>query len=79
MRTAWYSKSNGIVERGIQSIEQQVRVLKSALEERWKLKIPSKHAVVTWIVEYAAFLLNRFEVGRDGKTSYERSKGKKSK
>jgi hypothetical protein len=73
------SKSNGIVERGIQSIEQQVRVLKSALEERWKLKIPSKHAVVTWIVEYAAFLLNRFEVGRDGKTSYERCKGKKSK
>ncbi len=41
--------------------------------------IPSKHAIVPWIVEYAALLLNRFEAGRDGKTSYERSKGKKSK
>ncbi len=27
------------------------------------------------MVEYAAFLLNRFEVGHDGKTTYERLKG----
>ena len=30
-------------------------------------------------MEYAAFLLNRFEVGRDGKTSFERCAGKKAK
>ena len=29
-------------------------------------------------MEYAAVLINRFEVGADGKTSYERNKGKKA-
>ena len=39
------SSSNGIVERGAQSVEEQVRVLLSALENRWKSKIPEKHAI----------------------------------
>jgi hypothetical protein len=34
---------------------------------------------MVWSVEYASVLLNRFEVGRDGKTAYERNKGKKSR
>ena len=32
-----------------------------------------------WLIEYASVLLNRFEVGRDGRSAYERSKGKVSK
>ena len=31
-----------------------------------------------WLIEYAAVLLNRGQVGADGKTAYERLKGKKS-
>jgi hypothetical protein len=73
------SASNGIVERAIQSVEQQVRVLKSSLEEKWKVHVPARHSVVPWMVEYSALLLNRFEVGRDGKTAYERCKGKQAK
>ena len=71
--------SNGVVERGIQSVEGQVRVLKGALESRWNVKIGTKHMVLPWIVEYAAHLLNRFEGGHDGKTAYERCKGKMAK
>ena len=33
------SASNGVVERAIQSVEQQVRVLKSAVEGRWGVKL----------------------------------------
>ena len=73
------SASNGVVERGIQSVEGQVRVLKLALEKRWNVEIPSSHPVVPWVVEYASYLLNRYEVGHDGKTAYERLKGKSSK
>eukprot|EP00974_Lingulodinium_polyedra_P088317 8562742-Lingulodinium_polyedra.AAC.1 len=51
----------------------------SALEERWGVKIGVRHAVLPWLIEYAAFLINRFEVGKDGKTSYERCKGKRAK
>ena len=63
------SSSNGVIERGIQSIEEQVRVIVSALEQRWKGKIPDKHAIWPWLVEYSGFLLNRCQVGSDGKTA----------
>ena len=73
------SASNGVAERAIQSVQGQVRVLKLALEDRLQVKIPHRHPVVPWIMEYAGFLLNRFEVGRDGKTAYERLKGRRSR
>ena len=63
-------ESNGIVERQIQSVGGQVRAMKSALEARWGVDIPPLHPVVTWMVEYASYLLNRLEVGKDGKTAY---------
>ena len=73
------SASNGVVERAIQSVQGQVRVMKDALEAKWGVKLGAKHSVVPWMIEYAAVLLNRFEVGKDGKTAYERSKGRSSK
>ena len=72
------SQANGVAERAIQSVQGQVRVLKLAAEKKWGIEIPAEHPAIAWIVEYAAFLLNRFEVGHDGKTAYERLKGKKA-
>ena len=57
------SGSNGVVERAIPSVEGQVRVLRDALEARLSVKIEAKHPVMTCPVEYAAFILNRYEVG----------------
>ena len=73
------SASNGVVERGIQSAQGQIRVLKDALEGRWKREIAAVECIVPWIVEWSAHVLNRFEVGKDGRTAYERCKGKKAK
>ena len=67
------------MERGVQSVEGQVRVLEGALEGRWGIRIGARHMVLPWVIEYAAHLLNRFEVGHDGKTAYERCKGKQAK
>ena len=39
------SASNGVAERAIQSVQQQVRVLKLALEDKWNMKIPHTHPV----------------------------------
>ena len=72
------SGSNGVVERGIQVLEGQVRVMLLALEERIGFKVDPKWPVVSFIPEYAAYLINRLEVGKDGKTAYERCKGKKA-
>ena len=61
------SASNGVVERAIQSLQQQIWVSKLALEDKWKMKIPLKHSDVPWFIEYSAFLMNRFELHHDGK------------
>ena len=66
------SASNGIVERAIQSVAQQVRVIKSSLEDRWKVHVPARHSVVALLVEYSAYLLNR---SRSAGTARRRTSG----
>ena len=72
------SGSNGIVERGVQVLEGQLRVMLLAFESRMGREVSAKEPIVTFMPEYAAYLLNRREQGKDGKTSYERCKGKKA-
>ena len=73
------SKSNGVIERGVQTIQGMVVTLRSAIEERWMVKLDPENALWTWLVEYAGWLVNRAEVGHDGPTPYERLKGKKAR
>ena len=73
------SASSGVVERGIQSVQGRVRVLLDALEVRWKRTIATDECILTWIVEWAARSLNRLEIGKDGRTAYERCKGKRAR
>ena len=70
--------SNGIVERAVQAIEGLIRTMKSALEARLQGAIKADSPIVTFMAEYASYLLNRLEVGKDGKTAYERTKGKRA-
>ena len=72
------SKSNGMIERWNLTVEGQIRVLKDAFETRIRNKITADHPVLSWLVEFAAVLVNRYEVGHDGKTPYERLRGKQS-
>ena len=69
------SQSNGF-EMGIQDVEGQAKTLKPGFKSHIGEKIRSDHNIIPWLVEYAAVLLNRGQVGSDGKTSYERLKGK---
>lgn len=73
------SGSNGIVEREAQSIEGKLRTMLSALEGRLGCKIDAKEKVVVFMAEHAAYAQNRLEVGADGTTAYERTKGKSAK
>ncbi len=73
------SASNGVVERAIQTVQGLLRTSKTALEEIWKGKIPDDHPVVPWMVEHAAVIMNKCEIGNDGKTAHERMKGNKGR
>ena len=37
-----------------------------------------RHPVITWLCEYVGYMMNRLEVATDGKTPYERIKGKRA-
>ena len=61
--------------RAIRSVEQQVRVMKDALEHRTGMQLTPRHPLMTWITEYAGHLRNRFEVGHDGKDGVREVQG----
>ena len=73
------SKSNGYIERGVQTIQGMLRTLRSALEARWGVQLDPEHALWTWVVEYAGWPVTRGKVGHDGKTAYERIKGRRAR
>ena len=70
------SQANGAAERAVQSVSEQIRVIRLGLERRLGVRVPGAHPVTTWIVEHASDLLNKFLKGDDGKTPYQRLRGK---
>ena len=71
------SRAYGAAECAVQAVEEQVRVVRHGLEMRLGMKISGKHPVVCWLNEHAGDLLSKYQVGEDGKTGYQRLKGKK--
>ena len=73
------SKSNGEIERAIQTVQGQVRTIKLSVQKRYGCNIREDHPIWPWLVMYSALLLNICVVGDDGRTAYERRKGRKFK
>ena len=72
------SGSNGVVERAVQEVEGQMRALLLAVEARLGEEIKPTEPLAQFIPEFAAYLINRLMVGKDGKTAVERIKGKRA-
>ena len=70
------SQANGSVERANRSVKGQLRVMLIALEARLKKKIDLRHPIVAWMTTHVGYILTHYEVGKDGRTPYERLKGK---
>ena len=59
--------SNGVVEWSVWAVESQLRVMKNALEARIKVGIVASHCIIPWLTEYVGYVINRLEIGKDGK------------
>ena len=70
------SKANGVIEKGVQALEGQIRVIKLGLERRIQHRIGQDWDVLHWVVELAAIHLSRYERGSDGMTPYRRLTGR---
>ena len=70
------SASNGEVENAIRQVEGQTRTIKSSLEERLGEKLLANNNCVPWLIRHSAELIDRYSVGGDGRTNYQRRRAK---
>ena len=75
---AYDPQSNGAIEKAVDDAMGQTRAVKIALEQRLKAKVESDWKVLRWAAPHAANLINRCQVGHDGKTPFRGLKGKES-
>ena len=71
------SQSNGAVEEAGKRVREVAKVLKDMIEHKVTGKVKLESNVMQWLVRWAAMLLSRYQVGPDGKTGYERRRGRK--
>ena len=70
------SQSNGVAERAVQEVECAIRTHKLDLDSKLNVSTSVTENLMTWLVENAADILNKCQVGHDGRTAYERLKQK---
>ena len=72
------SKSNGEVERAVQSMHGLARTIKDYVEQQSGVTLDSKHPLLAWLIEHCSNLLLILHKGEphDGHTAYMRLKGK---
>ena len=46
-------EANCIAERAVQELEKQIRVVKSDMDAKFKMKLPGDHPLVAWIASFA--------------------------
>ena len=67
-------QSHGSVERFHRTLMGQVRALLQQVSTNYDIQITNKHPVLPWIVQHAAYLLNRYAAHNDRQTSYQPEK-----
>ena len=65
--------SKNAVEKAVDQFMCQFRAIKKGLERRIGQRVETHWPALTWVAEHAAMMLNRYQVGRDGRTAYRRT------
>ena len=69
------SKSNGRMEKAIQMYQGQLRTLKLSLEADMGVEIDVNMKTFAWLSLWAATTINRYHIGVDGQTAFQRVTG----
>ena len=73
------SKSNGRMENAIGVWQGQLRTIKHYTEAKMKRKMEIDSALFSWLVPFSTDIMNKYRVGADGRTAYERITGHRCK
>ena len=69
---AYDPQSNVLAEKAVQDVKAQLRVLKLGLEARIEHKKLMESPILEWMIPHSADAVNRFSVGKDGRTPHYR-------
>jgi len=70
------SKSSGSVENAVRQVQGLLRTVKDCLETQIQQRIPCEHPLMAWMVHHVGWVLTTRVRSQDGKTGYERLRGK---
>ena len=73
---AYDKQSKGEVEQVVQEVQAQARTMRLALESRIGRQVHPSGNYFPWLVKHASLLINIFRRGEDGRTAWERRKGR---
>ncbi len=58
---------------------EYAKVMKDQIEFNTKMELKPDDVITLWVIRWAAMMVSRFSIGRDGRTAYERRWGKRCK
>ena len=70
------SASAGGIERASCEVEKQIRTLRSLFEENYGESLGLDHKMLPFLVRHCAWQITHYQVKSDGKTTYERLRGR---
>ena len=62
----------------MQAVEDLMRTMRGALMHRLQCQIVATHPLFQWMTLHAASVMNRYVVGRDGRTAFQRLHGRRA-
>ena len=69
------SKSNGRMENAVKVWQEQLRTVKHDVESKFEKRIEVGSVLFSWLIPYVTDTVNKYKVGADGLTAYERITG----
>ena len=69
-------QANGVAEEAGRTVRDQARVLKLHIQAKIGREVLADEPILPWLIRWAAMSVSRFKKGKDGKSPYERQKGR---
>ena len=69
--------ANGRVEMAVREVKRQCRTLRISAEQNTCVRIADGSPLLSWLLRFAALVMNNMGIGKDGKTSEMRRIGRR--
>ena len=71
-----HCQADGLIEEAGKTLREYVRIFKTQIEQNTGKRIETNLPIMEWAVRWAGLMLTRYKKTSDGKTAYERIRGK---